>query len=456
MRVKTDGVSRNGFECLTMERKHFLRIVHEQIPDKSFIKTGKRVVDVIDNDDGVIVKLQDGTQEEGDMLIGCDGVHSTVRELLWRDANLAQPDYITTQEKRCKWAYIVSALLSVANMQQLAMVTTYRSLVGVAKTVPGIGLQCMNWVCHSGLSFLILVQPDKTYFFVNWKMPQKMRWPSKAKWSNEEAERAAASVVELPISDSTVFGELWKHKIRAHLIGLEEGIFEHWHHGRMALAGDSVHKMTPNFALGAMCALESATVLINGIHDMHSTLGPGQHPTKSQISRMFQRYQEERMPRIKAAFDATALITRMHACDGPYHWFAMRCVFPATGMKPYADALGHLCSGAPKIKFLPVEYKKSATIKWQDEPDHVPGKESMRPFKWGKGRNDFVMDIASILSFIFLVCFVCGSVLDRSLSNSSSLGGLADDLLLRRGAQVRNTTSFRSGSQPNFSPIAGV
>lgn len=84
------------------------------------------------------------------------------------------------------------------------MVTTFNSLVGVAKTVPGIGSQCMHWVCHRGVFFLILVQPDQTYFFVNWKMPQKMRWPSKAKWSNEEAERAAASVADLPISESTV------------------------------------------------------------------------------------------------------------------------------------------------------------------------------------------------------------------------------------------------------------
>lgn len=85
-----------------------------------------------------------------------------------------------------------------------ALVTTYNSLVGVAKTVPGLGIRDMHWVCHRGLSFLILTQPDQTYFFVNWKMPQQMRWPTKAKWSKEEAERAAASVAELPISDSVV------------------------------------------------------------------------------------------------------------------------------------------------------------------------------------------------------------------------------------------------------------
>ncbi|KAK5652957.1 hypothetical protein OQA88_9436 [Cercophora sp. LCS_1] len=69
--------------------------------------------------------------------------------------------------------------------------------------------------------------------------------------------------------------------------------------------------------------------LINGIHDMHSTLKPDEHPTRSAISSMFQGYQEERMPRIRAAFDATALLTSMHACDRPFYWLA-----PELGQRP--------------------------------------------------------------------------------------------------------------------------
>ncbi|KAI5460578.1 FAD binding domain-containing protein [Mariannaea sp. PMI_226] len=403
-------LERNGFECLTMERKDFLKIIHEKLPDKSYVKTEKRVVDVIEREDGLTVMLQDGTQEEGDILIGCDGVHSTVRDLMWRNANLAQPNCITAQEKRSR-------------------VTSYKSLVGVSKTVPGLGSRCMHWVCHRGLSFLILVQADKTYFFVNWKLPQELRWPTKPRWSNEEAERAAASVAELPISDSTVFGELWKHRIRAHLIGLEEGIFEHWHHGRIALAGDSVHKMTPNFALGAMCALESSVVLINEIHQMNNNLKPGERPSKATISSAFQRYQEERMPRIRAAFDMTALLTRMHAYDGLYHWFAMRCVFPITGMAPYADLLGDLCSGAPKIKFLPVKYTKPATIKWKDEPDHVPAKlDSKDPAKY---LRHLLAETASLLSLVIFIFFFFGSAVDRSLSVSGPFESISSDLLVR-------------------------
>lgn len=85
-----------------MDRRDFLRIVYEQHPDKSRIEEGKRVVDAIDTENGISVKLDDGTVEEGDILIGCDGVHSTVRELLWRNANASIPDLITAKEKTCK------------------------------------------------------------------------------------------------------------------------------------------------------------------------------------------------------------------------------------------------------------------------------------------------------------------------------------------------------------------
>lgn len=76
--------------------------MYEQLPDKSKVRVGTRVVDVLDSDDGVKVILADGSTEEGDLVIGCDGVHSIVRSLMWRNANTAVPGMITAAEKRCK------------------------------------------------------------------------------------------------------------------------------------------------------------------------------------------------------------------------------------------------------------------------------------------------------------------------------------------------------------------
>lgn len=124
-----------------------------------------------------------------------------------------------------------------------AFVTTYQCLIGVSKTIPGLGNRDMTWVHNKHLSWLIMTQPDQTYFFVHWKLQKQIRWPTRAKWSDEEAEKAAASVADHPISESLVFGELWRNRIRGHLIGLEEGLFDHWYYGRIVLVGDSVHKV---------------------------------------------------------------------------------------------------------------------------------------------------------------------------------------------------------------------
>lgn len=74
----------------------------------------------------------------------------------------------------------------------------------MAKPLPGLGTRDMHWVTRHGLSVLILTQPDKTFFFVNWKMPQQIRWPTKAKWDNEAAQKAADSVADMFVTESVV------------------------------------------------------------------------------------------------------------------------------------------------------------------------------------------------------------------------------------------------------------
>lgn len=58
-----------------------------------------------------------------------------------------------------------------------------------------------------------------------------------------DAEEVADKVKNHPVSDSLLFGELWRTRIRGQLVSTEEGVFKHWYSGRMVLAGDAVHKV---------------------------------------------------------------------------------------------------------------------------------------------------------------------------------------------------------------------
>lgn len=74
--------------------------MYDGLSDKSVIKEDSKVVNIIDTEKSVKAVLADGSVEEGDLLLGVDGVHSKVRSWMWNHANAAHPGMITVQEKK--------------------------------------------------------------------------------------------------------------------------------------------------------------------------------------------------------------------------------------------------------------------------------------------------------------------------------------------------------------------
>lgn len=132
------------------------------------------------------------------------------------------------------------------------MKTRWKLLLGMGPQASELGERDMT-VCHdSNHSLMTLTQPNHTYFSVFFKLDKEHSWPKQQRYTEQEAEAAAASVADHPVSDSMVFGELWKKRDRAALIGVEEGVLDHWYDGRIVLAGDCVHKVR-QFPLFSTC-----------------------------------------------------------------------------------------------------------------------------------------------------------------------------------------------------------
>ncbi|KAL8917448.1 MAG: hypothetical protein Q9208_007942 [Pyrenodesmia sp. 3 TL-2023] len=90
---------RHGYGFLNVERRAFLRALFDCMPAKAVVKSQQCVIDIVESEEGIRAILADGTEERGDILIGCDGVNSIVRQAMWANANKTIPGLIPTGEK---------------------------------------------------------------------------------------------------------------------------------------------------------------------------------------------------------------------------------------------------------------------------------------------------------------------------------------------------------------------
>ncbi|EFR04324.1 FAD binding domain-containing protein [Nannizzia gypsea CBS 118893] len=370
-----------GYDTRTLSRSLFLRILYDNLPDPSKILERHRVVNIIEENSIVRAILSDGTEYVGDLVVGTDGVHSKVRELMWDQANQAIPHFISTSEKR-------------------SMVTTYGAIVAQCPPMPGLGPTDMHSISNDKMSFLLLCQPDFISYILHYKLPenQQCRWPSRAKFTEADMEALAAKFADYPICESVVFGELWRTRTKAQMISLEEGVLNHWFFGRTVLAGDAIHKVTPNSALGGCTAMEDVVCISNALHAALN-LHPNKKPSDVEISAALKFYQDSRLSRVKAIVKVASDLTRLQACDGWAMYIRHRWITPLIGLDALAINIAKLASSAPKLDYVPF-IERRGLLGWQDTPKTVIARARMdkeRPWYHGFLTHDML----TVLGFLF-------------------------------------------------------
>jgi hypothetical protein len=159
------------------------------------------------------------------LVIGADGVHSHVRQLMWEYAAKEEPGTIPESDKS-------------------VMFTQYKAMFGVGKkaAIPELGNSDVNLCYGHGVTKLIFTQPGMVYWAVSFKdeysQPPKRYRPNAAE-QNEVANRFK----DIQMTEKTTFGDLWDSKSWGGVLNLEEGILGKWHSGRIVLVGDSAHKV---------------------------------------------------------------------------------------------------------------------------------------------------------------------------------------------------------------------
>jgi len=209
---------------ILIERQSCVNFLYDNLPDKSKVLTSKKVTRIEHTETGVRVHLADGTVEEGDMVIGADGVHSIARTQMWDYASEYAPESIPESDKQ-------------------ALFSDYLGLFGVSKTVKDFGLSECHTVLGHGNTKIVFTQPGRVYWALMFRDEHNCP-PKKVKLTEEEKEEIARKYWDSPITTQANFSDLWENRIRSGIVAVEEGVLDKWHTGRIVLVGDAAHKVS--------------------------------------------------------------------------------------------------------------------------------------------------------------------------------------------------------------------
>jgi 2-polyprenyl-6-methoxyphenol hydroxylase-like FAD-dependent oxidoreductase len=238
------------------------------------IRHGKRLVAVEDGPDAVTAHFADGTTATGDLLIGADGLNSTVRRLTSPDA---RPGYAGQ--------YV---------------------FYGYTGEAPGAGRpETITMVRGSSVAFGYAVSPEgETYWFARVTDAPlaadaiaegtPARWrdlllPLLRKDSTPAADLVAATPDRLMVTNAT-----------------EIPTGTPWRSGRTLIIGDAAHAASPATGQGASMALEDAVVLAKSLRDAPDT------------EAALALYERLRRPRVEHNITVSGNISRgAHTPSGP-------------------------------------------------------------------------------------------------------------------------------------------
>jgi salicylate hydroxylase/6-hydroxynicotinate 3-monooxygenase len=192
------------------------------------IRLGHKLIGLDEAGNRLKLTFANGTTETADAVVGADGVHSIVRDILFGAS-------------------------SVNFTGRIAYRTTYpASLLGDEK----IG-DCTKWWGEDRHIVIYYVKPDRSevYFVTSQPEPEFRTESWSAKGDVKELRKAFAGFSGEVERVLAACPDVHKWAI------VDRDSLDHWAEGSVTLLGDACHPMTPYMAQGAAMAIEDAAVL---------------------------------------------------------------------------------------------------------------------------------------------------------------------------------------------------
>jgi FAD-dependent urate hydroxylase len=275
------GVSRigtslpDGTTSHTVKRAELYQALRDEATGRGIgIEQGKRLVNAETTSKGVRAVFADGSEATGDLLIGCDGVHSTVRRII--DPGSPAPSYV--------------------------------GLVGTGGYARGVHVEAepgsYTMIFGKRAFFGYAVAPDgEVWWFAN--VPRRAE-PASGELAATGGEEWRRRLIELFAGDAGPAASLIEASPEIMTASPVHAIphLPTWHDRRMIVIGDAAHAPSPSSGQGASLSIEDGVVLAICLRDLPE---PGH---------AFARYEELRRPRVERIIKEAARINSSKAA-GP-------------------------------------------------------------------------------------------------------------------------------------------
>ena len=262
-----------GFPHYQMHRADLLAALAGGIPADR-IHLWHRLTGLDEHAGGVRARFANGASADVDVLVGADGIHSTVREILFG-----------AEKPRFTGCVAYRGLLPADRLRHLSLEVTVQIWMGPGRHFVHYFVSGRRLV-----NFVAVVEQDT--------------------WTRESwTDRGE-------VADALAAFDGWHPQVRGILEGVDEtfvwALFDRaplarWSAGRVTLLGDACHPMLPFMAQGAAQAIEDGATLAACL----SAAGPD----TAEALRRYQRLRLPRATRVQALSGDNK--TRYHLPDGP-------------------------------------------------------------------------------------------------------------------------------------------
>ena len=264
---------------LCMHRADLHDALASAVPEH-IVHLGKKLIGLEQTNGRVTLRFEDGTSVTADAVVGADGVHSVVRDIV------VGPDQPIHKGRIAYRAVFPASLMGGFD-------------IGPSRT--------KWWGTDRHIVIYYTTKAKSEVYFVT-SVPEPAEWLTRESWSAKGDVRELRRAYEDFHQDVRNVLEACPdcHKWAI----LEREPLPRWSDGRVVVLGDAAHPMTPYMAQGAATSIEDAAILARCLDAVNG----------EDIEGAFRRYETHRKPRTSVVQAISSANTWMREGDGDTSW----------------------------------------------------------------------------------------------------------------------------------------